>query len=527
MSETNLLFEHDKKLFEQWRSSEYYNEKIKQRVKVVDACNRANDARVITKQLCKEDPIFFIEMFGWTYDPRPQHSPNNLPFILFDYQKDVIFWLVKHIKEGEDGLIEKSRDMGVTWIAMWTFYWMWLFSDSFSALVGSYKESLVDNRTRDSMFGMLDYCIENTPKWMLPKRFKFKDNRQKLKLINPETFNIISGDTMNPDFSRGSRKSVVFMDEGASWEYFRDAWEAAGDTTPCRLTCSTPKGRNQFSLLRDSNIGVNTIHWSLHPLKDKEWYEYQKIRRTNEEIAQELDISYHRSQEGRVYPEWDEVQWGKYPYDDSLPLYVSWDFGQTDDTALIWFQEDEERKVRIIDAYANRGKTIDFYIPFVTGAMPAEYSMYSKRDYDIIQSHMGWRAAMHFGDPAGRNVNQVTNKSVLDVLKDYGIHVNFRKEAQDFQTRKTETKLLLKKLTVNDIENVKELSVAIENASYPMVRSGGAEEVRSIKPAHNWTSHYRSSLEYFAVNYNYLRRRTYAVKDKFPKRENRNRAVGY
>ena len=116
MTQTNLPFEHDKELFAKWRNSEYYSEKIKQRVKVIDACNRAKDARVIAKQLCKEDPIFFIEMIGWTYDPRPQHDPHNLPFIMFDYQKDVVYWLVKHVQEGQDGLVEKYRDMGVTWL---------------------------------------------------------------------------------------------------------------------------------------------------------------------------------------------------------------------------------------------------------------------------------------------------------------------------------------------------------------------------------------------------------------------------
>ena len=527
MNQTNLPFEHDKNLFAKWRNSEYYAEKIKQRVKVIDACNRAKDARVIAKQLCKEDPIFFIEMIGWTYDPRPQHAPHNLPFIMFDYQKDVVYWLVKHVQEGQDGLVEKSRDMGVTWLFVWTFYWMWLFADSFSGLIGSYKEALVDNRTRDSMFGMLDYCIENTPKWLLPKRFKPKDNRQKLKLVNPESFNIISGDTMNPDFSRGSRKSVVFMDEGASWEYFRDAWESAGDTTSSRLTCSTPKGRNQFSLLRESGIDVLTIHWSSHPLKDRQWYEYQQERRTDEEVAQELDISYHRSQEGRVYPEWDEVEWGEFDYNDSLSLYVSWDFGQTDDTAIIWFQELSNGKIAIIDSYSNRGKIIEFYIPFIKGMTPAEDYKYSKKDLQVIHSHANWKPAVHFGDPAGRNVNQVTNKTVLDVLKDYGISVNFRKEAQDFPTRKTETKLLLRRTVINNNENNKELGAAIENAAYPTVKRGGADEVRSIKPRHDWTSHFRSALEYFAVNYNYLKRRKHQVYDKFPVRKQGRRTLGY
>ena len=521
------LFQHDKKLFDEWIHSDEYQTKLDERLRITDACERSKEAQVLTYSLCKEDPIFFIENFGWTYDPRPQHEPNHLPFILFDYQKEIILWLLKHIREGEDGLLEKSRDMGVTWLFIWTTYWFWRFEDSFSGLIGSYKEALVDNRTKDSMFGMLDYCLENTPKWMMPARFKFKDHRQKLKLVNPENNNLIAGDTMNPDFSRGSRKNFVFMDEGASWEYFREAWESAGDATPCRLTCSTPKGRNQFALLRESGIDVKTIHWMEHPFKDEAWYEAQKERRTDEEVAQELDISYQRSQEGRVYPEWDNVEWGSYPYEEGLPLYISWDFGKTDDTAIIWFQDDGE-KIRIIDAYSNRGRTIDFYVPFVKGVMPINTVGYTKKDLQIVEDHNGWGTATHFGDPAGRFTNQVVNKSVMDVLKEYGIHVSFREEGKDFQSRKTETKILLKNTIVHDTPRTKELGFAIENAQYPQVRRGGGEEIQSIKPKHDWTSHFRSALEYFAVNYNAYKGRTTKVYDKFPvKPKNRIKVSGY
>lgn len=520
--EARLLREKEK--FEAWLNSEEYQEKLTQRLKVNDACLRNKEAQILTYGLCKDDPIFFIENFGWTFDPRPEHAPHHLPFIMYPFQKEVVEWVVKKIRNGEDGLLEKSRDMGITWIMIWVFIWFWRFGDSFSGLIGSYKEALVDNRTKDSIFGMIDYGLSNIPKWLLPHRFKNKDHRQKLKLINPENFNLIAGDTMNPDFARGSRKSVVFLDEGASWEYFRDAWESCGDATPCRLTVSTPKGRNSFALLRESGIDTLTIHWRKHPLKDEKWYEFEKERRTDEEIAQELDISYHRSQEGRVYPEWDNVVTGVFPYDDSLPLYVAWDFGSTDDTALLWFQNDG-LQVRLVDCYSNRGKTIDFYIPFVTGLVPSMDYRYSKKDLEIIESHKQWKRGTHFGDPAGRFINQVTNTSVLDVLKQNGIYVNFREEAKDFQTRKTATKFLLRNLVLNDNSRTQEFGIAIENSRYPSIRRGGMEELKSAKPVHDQFSHYRSALEYFAVNYDRFKDARHKIFDKFPSRK--NRVIGY
>ncbi|HEC65580.1 MAG TPA: hypothetical protein ENI23_09810 [bacterium] len=409
--------------------------------------------------------------------------------------------------------------MGITWMLVYVLYWKWRFSESFSGMIGSRKEKLVDDRTRDSIFGMLDYALENTPHWLMPNRFKWKDHRQKLKLVNPESFNLITGDTMSPEFSRGSRKTVVVMDEGAFWEYFREAWESAGDTTPCRIVVSTPAGRNSFALLRESGIDVLTVHWKDHPFKDDKWYEYQKERRTDEEVAQELDISYHRSQTGRVYPEWDEVEYGHYPYDESLPLYCSWDFGFTDDTAMTWFQAPNNDKVRIVDSYSNHGKIIDFYIPFVTGQAPSDDYKYTKKDLEVIESHKNWRRGIHYGDPAGKFQTQVTDQTILTKLKQYGIIVNFREDAKDFQKRKNETKLLLRELVVNENERTKELGLAMENAQYPEIRGGGGTDVRSVKPIHDWSSHYRSSVEYFAVNYATGRSRKTRVYDKFPKKD--------
>jgi len=294
---------------------------------------------------------------------------------------------VDHIEGKKDGLVEKSREMGASWllfVAIPLYYW--LFRDGINILVGSYKEMLVDDRTTDSLFGKMDYIIEGLPKWMLPKNFNPSKHRTKLKLVNPANNNLISGDTMNPNFGRGGRKTVVLFDELGFWDYAKDAWEGCSDTTECRIANSTPHGYNYYAQLRESGMDVITLLWKLHPLKTQEWYEYEKARRTEEELAQEVDISYTKSREGKVYPEWNDVnvKQGLFPYDEDLPLYVGWDFGKTDDTAIIWGQKDRKGKFRIIDTYRNTGKNIDFYVPFVTGIVPSEGYKYTKDELELI-----------------------------------------------------------------------------------------------------------------------------------------------
>lgn len=525
--------------FQSYLRSAEYQEKLIKRLQINDACTRYPDARRNTWLLCArldnpvEGCIFFIENFGFTFDPRPFAEPHHLPFILFPYQKDAIAWLIDHIDNGHDGLIEKSRDMGISWIVfVWVLIWYWMFRDGINFLIGSYKEALVDNRTKDSLFGMIDYAVNSLPKWLLPKGFSKDKHRTQMKLVNSANNNLITGDTMNPDFGRGSRKTAVLFDELGSWDYAKDAWEASGDSTSCRIANSTPKGYNFYAMLRESGIDVLTLHWKQHPLKDQLWYEFEKQRRTEEEVAQELDISYHKSQEGRVYPEWNDVNVaiGLHPYDDTLPLYVGWDFGKTDDTAIIWMQQSKGRW-KIVDTYRNTNKLIGFYIPFVTGILPSDGYLYTKHDLEMIDMHQSWKRGTHFGDPAGRFQNQVVNDTVLSTLKAAGINVNFREQWQDFQKRKTAAKLCMQDgIDLNDNPRTRYFHLCMTSAAYPRVKDRGVELTRSVKPKHDWTSHYRSAMEYLSLGVRELHQQSYTPRDMFKPKSagiNRRRALSY
>ncbi len=538
-----------KSLFDGYIHSPEYQEKLVSRLRVNDACNKHKEAKELTWAMCArpdnpaEGCIFFIENFGWTLDPRPQADPHDLPFILFDYQKEMIRYLIEHIDSGRDGFFEKSRDMGASWIIFcYVPLWYWLFRDGSKFLIGSYKEVLVDNRSSNSLFGMLDYAILNLPKWLLPKGFKYEKHRNHMKLINPVNFNQITGDTMNAQFGRGTRQTAVLFDELGFWDYGKEAWESCTDVTASRIANSTPNGENFFASLRRTGIDVHTIKWNQHPLKDQDWYEFEKSRRTPEEVAQELDISYTKSLEGRVYPEWDDknVEHGEFPYDPHRPLYIGWDFGRSDDTAIIWCQKGDDDKLRIVDVYKNSNKHIEFFIPFITGIISMDLHgkyNYLPKELEMIEQHRAWRPATHFGDPSGRFITQASDFSVFDLLKSQGIIVNFKDEWKVFQKRKLAAKKLIMQgiqlnqqsaMTSGGLTRDVYFDMCIAQAAYPKVRRGGAEEVNSKTPVHNWTSHYRSALEYLALGLeNYWAPMSKPI-DKFRKgRFNTRRAVGY
>lgn len=538
--DANAEFERRREIFRAYINSDEFQDKLKQRLQINDACQKKAKARQLTWSLCArpnnraEGVIFFIENFGYTLDPRPQAVLTHIPFILFDYQKDAIRRMVDHIDNGRDWLVEKSRDMGMSWVLFaYVPLWYWLFDDGSNFLLGSYKEALVDDRTIDSLFGKIDYAVDSLPNWLLPNGFKKSKHRNHMKLTNPVTQNTITGDTMNPDFGRGSRKTCILFDELAFWDYGKDGWESSGDSTACRIANSTPNGYNFFAMLRETEIDISTYHWKEHPLKDEMWYEFEKARKTEEAVARELDISYSNSLEGRVYSEWNDafVERGLFEYNPEIPLYVGWDFGKTDDTAIIWVQK-VNGKLRIVDTYRNSGKNIDFYIPFITGMIPSDRYNYNPEEIQLIEKHKDWKTGTHFGDPAGRFRNQVSDETVIDILRNHGIHVNFRDQWKEFQKRKSAAKNRIRDgIEMNETPRTEYFHICMLNAAYPQVKSGGVKQTRSEKPKHDYTSHYRSAFEYLCLGLQEHVDNRYKSVDKFDKskmkRRHSNRAVGY
>lgn len=534
-----------KEVFEQYLHSKEYQDKLVQRLKLLDGGERSVEARTYLWHLCArpDNPVegakFFINTFGWTLDPRPEHEfmgTGHLPFITFEYQDRAIEWFIDRVDNGRDGLVEKSRDMGMSWLFfVWMPIWYWLFRDGSNILLGSYKEALVDDRTPDSLFGKIDYALSTLPKWILPSRFNPDKHRTKLRLTNPVTGNTITGDTMNPNFGRGTRKTVVLFDELGFWDYAEDAWSSCGDSTSCRIANSTPNGDNFFHSLIEDGINVLTLKWFEHPLKDQMWYDFEVNRRSTEEVAQEIDLSYQKSREGTVYPEWNRdefVFYGHFPYVPGRQVFVGWDFGKTDDTAIIWAQRDEMDRLRIIDTYRNNGKNIDFYVPFITGVISSDNEAkyrYSKDEMNIILEHREWGRGTHFGDPAGRFRNQVSDETVFSVLRDHGIIVNFKEQWKEFKIRQSSVKrLIMSGINLNENPRTKLFKKYIGNASFPKVLIEGRKFIKSDAPKHDGTSHYRSALEYLSLGLEGLSPVRMRPRDRKPERPRDPRRVsGY
>ena len=91
------------------------------------------------------------------------------------------------------GLVEKSRDMGATWLACAFSIWLWIFYPGASIGWGSRKEQLVDNiGDPDSIFEKMRMLIRNIPRCFLPEGFTERSSFSFMRIINQETGSTIT-----------------------------------------------------------------------------------------------------------------------------------------------------------------------------------------------------------------------------------------------------------------------------------------------------------------------------------------------
>lgn len=461
------------------------------------------------KAKAMEDPIYFIDTFVYIFNPKQE--PFNLRFKLFPFQKRLVRDLVWAIRNGEDLFIDKTREMGVSYTILATLMWFWLYEPASNFLIGSRKEDYVDNRRggttgnkEESLFGKLDYMLSRLPIFLLPEKFNADKHFNYMSLVNPELGNAISGESSNPNFSRGGRQRAIFLDEFAFWADDGAVWGATADTTNCRIVATTPGIRpSKAKRLRfgkdGEKIKVVTLSYDLDPRKNQKWIEEQRNRRSTEDFNREIMVNWETSITGRVYPEIESASYGKFPFIVNQQCYVSWDFGLDGVAFGLWQQNVANGKWRRIDSYHNEDKPIQWYFPFFGGAIDSKFQ-YTDDDLKAINVWSQYPRAVHFGDPDVKKRSILTGTSTRQELEKVKVYVQSISK-NDFYTRREATKIFLQKGIEIDMNPRNDYFLeSIKSARYPQREETSQATTPVALPIHDWTSHHRSEMEYFAVN---------------------------
>lgn len=277
------------------------------------------------------DVVHWVNKWVWTYDPRL--PVPFLPFDLFSKQAEYLRWLAELEADKVNGLAEKSRDVGFTWLSVSYDVHAWLFRNGYSAGYGSRKLDLVDKMgDPDSILEKARIILRNLPAWMLPRGFSERDNLGFCKLVNPANGSTITGEA-GDQIGRGGRKSRYTVDEAAFIERPQLVDSSLSATTNCRVDVSTPNGPgNPFATKRHGGkVRVFTFHWKDDLRKNHwqlvdtdgnvvergqgygpsdyrgcklvyPWYEAYREGNDPVVVAQEVDIDYSASIEGICIP---------------------------------------------------------------------------------------------------------------------------------------------------------------------------------------------------------------------------------
>lgn len=284
---------------------EFYKSEALRRLANAQKCKGDIRLQALVVEHCSNDILTWVMDWVWTYDPR---IPAHIPLIPFPKQAEYLLWRMERRSLKQNGLIEKSRDAGISWLNICHQAHCWLFEESFKGGFGSRKEELVDRLgDPDSLFEKFRMLLRYLPKWMMPDEFDWGAHDNFRRIINPSIGSAVTGEA-GFNIGRGGRNSYYDLDEAAFIERPQMADAALSNNTDVVFYTSSANGIGNLFYQKRSTYPQGCVfrfHWKDDPRKDEEWYKAMKAKYDPVTVASEIDIDYGASVEGIYIP----AQW--------------------------------------------------------------------------------------------------------------------------------------------------------------------------------------------------------------------------
>lgn len=252
--------------------------------------------------------VDFVCEWGMTYNPRFSGRGSNgwMPFILTPKQREFGAWFLSRWQLQKDGLVEKSRDQGASWIAMALAISMCIFNRDMAIGVGSALEAKLDS------LGDLNSIFQKGRQFIqyLPGPFRggcdlTKDAPEK-RILFPETGSQIVGE-VGDKIGFGGRSSIYIVDEAALIEHPQLMHAGTSANSDCRIfisSLSLDGMQNDFAIQRHSgrfgDDGVFTLHYRDNPLMSEEYIAKKKATMDSSIWAANYEINYAGSAQGVI-----------------------------------------------------------------------------------------------------------------------------------------------------------------------------------------------------------------------------------
>lgn len=312
----------------------------------------------------------------------------------------------------------------------------------------------------------------------------FRESELSVRLYNGSVIRLFGAD--NPNALRGLYLDGVVLDEFADMrpELWRTVIRPAlSDRRGWAVFIGTPRGRNEFWQIFDNatrdpdwfSVRLKASETGILP--EDELADARKAMTANA-FEQEYECSFDAAIIGAIYAKEllaarAREQIGQVTYDPQRLVFTAWDIGFGDSTA-IWFWQQHQGEIRVIDYYEASGEPITSYMQVL-----------SARGYKYDTLWMPHDA---------ENKSIVSGQSVCDILRKGGYRVR-----------------MVPKLSLEDGINAARLHfgrVAIDEKrcaagleALQHYRWGWNDRLDEPKPSpvHDWSSHGSDAWRYMAL----------------------------
>ncbi len=336
----------------------------------------------------------------------------------------------------------------------------------------------------------------------------FKPNESELRIDFLEDCRLFFIGADNPDSIRGIYADSAVLDEYAQmnpkmWsEVLRPALT---DRKGTAMFIGTPKGKNVFWELYNYAKDSESLDWSSHLFKASETNYVDegellaaKNDMTEEEYAQEYECSWEAAIKGAYYGKImeDITQKGhimSVPWEPTNLVHTAWDLG-IDDSTAIWFYQQSDREIWIVNYYENSGAGLDHYVKKLKELNYVYGNHYLPHDIQVKELSSG--------------------RSRLEMLRGLGINGRVvRKIPVDDGINAVRT--ILPRCYFDESSCQR----GIEALRQYKVEFNEKTQAFRQRPHHDWTSHAADAFRYLAVSLQedqYENRQTRAISDYDP-----------
>lgn len=136
----------------------------------------------IEMEMCRRNILYWFNTYAYTdrnMELFSSDEANSIPFILFPFQEELVTETWKSIVEGTkpreerieltNVFLEKSKQMGVSWIIVAIFIYGFIFHNHKYFMITQKEADMDKAGDMKSLFEKARFIIRNLPSWMLPK----------------------------------------------------------------------------------------------------------------------------------------------------------------------------------------------------------------------------------------------------------------------------------------------------------------------------------------------------------------------